>query len=807
MRLFKLPSSAHWLKALFLCFVLVFGATELDAQSDTLALDSIQIVVLAEETAALIPADYAALIIAINDKYSPEVEGANAIVANRELQSLGRQDRQLSRLTNYILARNNVLEGIKGIESKWRDQMADVVDFADKIESATNTVIELKKTLAEQRAGWVDNRDVLLYGDHPDEIHNYVDRAVDTIDHFLEVSAVAIDTFTVMYTDVVELLLNSKRHVDELKDLRQARVAALITEQNAYLWTVGPSYDTEAFRSSVEYLKTVGMDDARYYFREHSGKLWQLLAWFVGFIVMFLWTKRRSLKLADDEEPELVRNVHILKQPITMAIFATLIVATLSLPNIPPLMQYVSSVVFLYCIVAILSRMMKGRTAWIGYMLTAMFLIVQFSEFISGGEHEARWLTFGMSVILTYIMFWVRRNRKLLMQDHQPGRWPRLFVLLSIPLLIAGVLAIIANLIGYSRAASLINTGTTYTLIIGLLLLSMFKSLMSVVYHFFHTTFASNSLIIKEDGDRIFTGMTNVLRNAIFIVYLYFCLNFFLLWEPIRDLFYSILEFGYTFGTVEITVGDLVNVVVIIFSFWIVAAILRMVLRKEVFYRVNMPRGVGNAVASLTHYTIVVVGVFLALASAGFETRHLGIMAGALGVGIGFGLQNIVNNFLSGLILVFERPITVDDVIEVDGELGVVTSIGIRSSKIRKYNGDEVIVPNADLISKRVTNRTLSDTRRRYTMTFETGRGVDPDRVIEVITQAAQNAPGILEDPPVKAYFQGMGAQTIKFYVNYWGSGNFLDLMSDVEKAVYKALEQEGVPMPVPVQIEIQKDD
>jgi small-conductance mechanosensitive channel len=234
-----------------------------------------------------------------------------------------------------------------------------------------------------------------------------------------------------------------------------------------------------------------------------------------------------------------------------------------------------------------------------------------------------------------------------------------------------------------------------------------------------------------------------------------------------------------------------------------VAVIIAIVLRKEIFHRIDLPRGIGNAVASVTQYTLVVVGVFMALASAGFESRHLGILAGALGVGIGFGLQTIVNNFLSGLILVFERPITVDDVVEVDGVLGVVTSIGIRASKIRQYNGDEVIVPNSDLISKRVTNRTLSDTKRRYTMEFTTGRKVAPDVVVAAVEQAVQGLEGILDDPPTRAYFKGTVHQTNHYYINYWGAGNFLDLMNNAQIAVYKALEKVGASVPVDITIEL----
>jgi small-conductance mechanosensitive channel len=511
--------------------------------------------------------------------------------------------------------------------------------------------------------------------------------------------------------------------------------------------------------------------------------------------------------LDDEEEPELVRNVHVLNQPFVMSVFTSIILATLVLPNLPPLLGYVFAFIAVICVVSILTMMMRGGIKWLGYTLAALYVALEVSDFLSVGDAEARWLTLAISVGTLITTIWIWQRRESIRSESMNQSWSRLMIVLSIPMAVVSVLAIVANVLGYGSIAAFLNHGAVLVLIIGLLLLSVFKSLMSVVYHGFHTTFAHNSFIIKEDGDALFRWLTNILRLVTLGIYIYYCLSFFLLWEPVYDILQSVWSFGYAFGSVMLTVGDVVNVILIIIAFWVVASILRILLRKEVFNRVHAPRGVGNAVASMTHYTIMVIGVFLALASAGFETRHLGILAGALGVGIGFGLQTIVNNFLSGLILVFERPVTVDDVVEVDGILGTVTAIGIRSSKIRQFNGDEVIVPNADLISKRVTNRTLSDTRRRYTMTFETGRADDPEKVMKIITSAAQGVDGVLEDPPVKAYFKGMGAQSIKFYVNYWGSGNFLDLMSDVEMTVYKALEEARVQMPIPVQIEIQKDD
>jgi len=506
----------------------------------------------------------------------------------------------------------------------------------------------------------------------------------------------------------------------------------------------------------------------------------------------------------DDIEPEIVRNAHVLGRPITMSLLVTIIASSFFLPNKPPLLEYATSVLVLYCIIGILLNMIHKPLRWTAYVLTALFVFQQLSTFITGDYQFARWFTLLASATLVYLLLWLQRNKNR--YDESPRRpWQSIYIALSGPLLTLAVLAIVANVIGYGIVARVVNRGVLFALITGLLLVAMYQSTGSIIFHFMDTKFAKNSFIIKENGRLIFDRIIKILRSVILLLYAFYCLRFFLLWEVATDLFDSVWAFGYTFGTVNLTIGDLVSVFFTIVVFWLIANFVQIIMRRELFPRLRLPRGIGNAIASITHYSLIVLGVFLALAGAGFEVKHLGFLVGALGVGIGFGLQTIINNFLSGLILIFERPITVDDVIEVDGTLGIVTSIGIRASKIRQYNGDEMIIPNADLISKKVTNRTLSDTKRRYTMDFETNRDADPDRVIAIISEAAQSVEGILSDPPAKGYFKGMGEQSIKFYVNYWGSGNFLDLMSGVEQAVYEALDREGINMPVAIQIEIHK--
>jgi potassium efflux system protein len=233
---------------------------------------------------------------------------------------------------------------------------------------------------------------------------------------------------------------------------------------------------------------------------------------------------------------------------------------------------------------------------------------------------------------------------------------------------------------------------------------------------------------------------------------------------------------------------------------------MRNLLEVELFGRMKLPRGVSRAVSSLTQYFLITMGFMLALSTAGFGMQNLGLLAGALGVGIGFGLQNIVNNFISGLILAFERPVTVGDIIIVAGHEGEVQRIGIRASVIKQYDGSEVIIPNAELISNRVINWTLTKYTRRIIMTIHTHQDTDTDQVLKIMKEAAGEVEYVLKEPQAKSYFHGIIDKEFEFALYYWASGNILDCKSAVNQQVQKALKDAGISFVMPLHVVMQKE-
>ena len=189
------------------------------------------------------------------------------------------------------------------------------------------------------------------------------------------------------------------------------------------------------------------------------------------------------------------------------------------------------------------------------------------------------------------------------------------------------------------------------------------------------------------------------------------------------------------------------------------------------------------------------MGFFVGLAALGVDFAKVTILAGAFTVGIGFWLQTVINNSVCGLILLFERPIKVGDLIQIDTDVGEVRRIGVRACIIRTAEGAEVIVPNGTIISNKVTNWTLSDRYRAVEVSVKVARGVPPKRVVELLKNVAANHPGIIKDPAPQAYPINFDPGAVTFQLRAWTDRheNWIEVRSDLAAAVDDALTRENI--------------
>jgi small-conductance mechanosensitive channel len=248
-----------------------------------------------------------------------------------------------------------------------------------------------------------------------------------------------------------------------------------------------------------------------------------------------------------------------------------------------------------------------------------------------------------------------------------------------------------------------------------------------------------------------------------------------------------------------VTFGDFFGFFFVLWLGWITARLVSFVLGEEILPRLHMQQGVPFALTTFTRYAIIAVGFVAAVSVLGVPLDRVTIVLSALGVGIGFGLQNLVNNFVSGFVLLTERPIRLRDKVEIDNILGNVSSIGIRASTIRTFDGAEVIVPNGDLISGRVINWTLAARQQRVTIPLGVAYGTDPNKVLGILRKVAEANEKVFKNPTPLALFRGFGDSSLDFELRiFMDPSDVLDVPSAVHVAINDALKEAGIEIPFP---------
>jgi len=291
-----------------------------------------------------------------------------------------------------------------------------------------------------------------------------------------------------------------------------------------------------------------------------------------------------------------------------------------------------------------------------------------------------------------------------------------------------------------------------------------------------------------------------VVRWLLVGVWLWFTLRMLGLDGLASDLGRSAFTTTLTYRELRISLADVVALAVVLWSAFSLSRFIRFVLDEDVFPRLELEAGLPYALSALAHYLILLVGFLVALAMVGIDLTRLTILVSAIGVGIGFGLQNVINNFVSGLILLFERPIRIGDRLQLDTITGEMRRIGLRSSTMRTWEGAELIIPNAQLTSSIVTNWTLSDRQRRIDVPVGVAYGTPPRQVLELLLNVASQHEMVLANPAPVALFLAFGDSSLNFELRVFTDQleRWLQTRSELNLAVHDALSDAGISIPFP---------
>ncbi len=250
----------------------------------------------------------------------------------------------------------------------------------------------------------------------------------------------------------------------------------------------------------------------------------------------------------------------------------------------------------------------------------------------------------------------------------------------------------------------------------------------------------------------------------------------------------------------RITIGVIVTAIALLYLSLFASWLVQRILDEEVYPRKKVDQGVGISVNRLIHYAFVIIGAVIAMSTIGIGLQSLAVLMGAFGIGIGFGLQNIVNNFASGLILLFERSIKVGAVVQISGSWGKIKNLGLRATVVETFDHAELIVPNSDLVSTTVTNWTLSDRQIRIILKVGVAYGSDVKLVTSILHSVARENPFVMKFPEPSVLFMGFGSSSLDFEMRVFVSDidNMLSLRSEMNREIDRQFREHNVEIPFP---------
>ncbi len=584
--------------------------------------------------------------------------------------------------------------------------------------------------------------------------------------------------------------------IQRVRQERERQRGRLLEMDGRPLWETRNSKALEenlgpSFRKSFERSFT----NAREFVREHKLAEFTLVAAYLLSLLGIFKLKRYVVPLAQPAVPPEV--LQILDRPFSVAFLVMLIATAQYVASAPVGIAFVFYLACVTPVLRILPLLIEpGIRIFLYvlatfYALSGVYLLTQLPSFF-------RRELYALLVFAALASFgWLARpsRMRLVLNQNRRMRILRTGILVGLALLAA---SLVANVIGFVSLSQVLGLSVLVGTFVAAAFLCVVRVLKLILNLALHTNWASALLEMRTNSFERWSG--RFLGLAASLLWLKAMLRLLAIYDGVVGILSDLLQRPIGFGQVHFTIGGALGVLSILIVGYAFANAFTFFLKKAVLPKLPLHRGVPYAISVVTYYVLLLLVAVTTLLAAGVELNKFTILTGALGVGLGFGLQNIVNNFVSGLILLFERPIHIGDTVDVGGLVGMVRRIGARSSTVLTFQGAEVIVPNSSLISNQVINWTLTSQWRRVDVPIGVAYGTDPERVIKLLVTVAESHPGVLRERPPMAFFLGFGESALKFELRFWSArqDTWFQLQSDVTVAVAKALEEAGIEIPFP---------
>jgi small-conductance mechanosensitive channel len=594
----------------------------------------------------------------------------------------------------------------------------------------------------------------------------------------------------------IKIMLNTlNSRLEEIEISRKNLSNNAMNKEFPYLWDSKSHY--RPFQEIVDVSIAKNRIVTGFYFRNHA---WMLVLMFllVGLLAYYLYYLRRTAitEYADKIDPL----IHIsLKHPVWVSFFVVFNGFQFFFVR-PPFLFYailwtVSAVILTYLFWNKINRDIKK--SWL--VLVAFSVVVILNNSILQASRLERWFMLLLSVIIL-ISALIILNRSI--RKTHINRWIYFFI--GIVIFLESV-SIIANLFGrYTISKTALTSGVLNLMILVLLWWACYfiNEIISLTGYLFKLGkyHESEKSLQQEriDSTQFPSYLSIMLIVGWFMMFMRNFYAFTIFTEP----FWSFLEEDRLIGKYHFTISSIFNFFLIMFIAMLLSRIVSFFASEKHQPEKNGKKGIGSLLL-LVRIIIFSLGLFFAFAASGIPLDKMAIIFSALSVGIGFGLQTLINNLVSGLIIAFEKPLNVGDLVDINGQSGIMKSIGFRSSVLSTWDGSDVIIPNGDLLNAHLINWTLGDTKRRVEIKIGVAYSADLGKIKSLLETVLNADPRVLKYPASSIIFREFANSSIECSVLFWidtVKHPWILIKSDIIQAIDTVFKKEGIEIPFPQQ-------
>jgi potassium-dependent mechanosensitive channel len=582
---------------------------------------------------------------------------------------------------------------------------------------------------------------------------------------------------------------------DQIREKRQKIRRGLLQQESPYIWQRYLRGESDPILSLIGDSITLNKVILRSYLKRNVSYAVLIIFLGIGLYVWFSFLVKTISREKEFSTLILERTNYLTFSPLICSSLSILTLAPYILPYPPNTLILLCLLGMAGCSTILLRQVLFTKVFRLWLFMVVSLIVFGFSSLLIEHSFQERFYMVGLSIL----GIGVGLNAIYLIRK-KPDQYPQYLAYLIYLYLGMQSLAVLFQIFGRFSLAKLLAVTSTLSTMQAISLYMFVLVIMQALYL---------QSEVAQSNQKEFTNYLNykdIYRrlNKIFVTLAIFMWIYFLsLNLSVDDFIYNtivtFLSDVRTIGNSSFTFG---SILVFILVIWFAS-----ILAKNIAYFAAIKdsqkadlrnKRLGSSIL-LIRLAVLIVGFFTALTFSGISLDKLAIVLGALSVGIGFGLQTIVNNLVSGIILAFERPIQIGDAIEVGGRSGVVKEVGIRSSTLQSYDGSEVIIPNGDLLSQHLINWTLSDRKRRIEIIIGVAYGSDLKLVQQVLLEVLKNNE-ILSIPEPRVFVHNFADSAVEFRLLFWVSNfdTWVGVKNQVMVDTYEAFRTSGIEIPFP---------